>query len=55
MEWISVEDRLPEENGIYETTVMVGSIDPKEILRPTRFHDGRFSKSDWHYVTHWKP
>ena len=53
MEWVHVEDRLPEEDGYYETKVKVGSIAPKIIECTTRFHRGRFSKGDWRRVTHW--
>ncbi len=55
MGWISVEDRLPEEDGIYDCLWHCGSMSPYTREEPCWFRKGRFSRRDWNYVTHWKP
>jgi hypothetical protein len=56
-EWISVDERLPEENGDYLCTWHCGSIAPHVMVYIGRYSDKykRFSNMDWNYVTHWMP
>ena len=60
--WISVEERLPEENGFY--LVKVGSsYNPVRVYRyePDEMFDGNLWRGNdgsymyKHFVTHWKP
>jgi len=60
-EWISVEDKSPDENQLtkFKVKILVGSISTREIESvilgknyPTGF---RFIVGDWQRVTHWQP
>lgn len=53
--WISVDDKLPEKDGVYETIIHQGSITIK-FSEPTRllFRRGKFPRMDWNYVIFWK-
>lgn len=64
MEWISVEDRLPNKNNyvlaFVDSFVWVGK--QIKILSPRGFANGKWIVADWdtgnyiHYnVTHWMP
>jgi len=64
MEWISVEDRLPEEEGDYLTFIIDSTANrPYEIqyfFKETRGYDSgwtHWSQIDWPgaKVTHWMP
>jgi len=60
MEWISFNDRFPQEQGIYICVVNVGSVDVRRIVSLERISqkqiDRRDSKvGDWREVTHWIP
>ena len=58
MEWISVDDRLPNETGIYRCKGMIGSMSPKPFECDRLFKAGeyykRFFEGDWETITHWK-
>ena len=47
--WISVEDRLPETDGLYYTFIKTKV---SESMGETMFQDGEFMSS---FVTHWQP
>ena len=57
-EWISVEDRLPEENVCVLVVVKIGdriSVDTDRIYRGVWFSYGKFGYKQEGYVTHWMP
>ena len=60
LEWISVDDRLPDNIKLtkYKVKVEQGSISPKTVethmlgkMYPSQF---RFMSGDWERVTHWQ-
>ena len=56
-EWISVEDRLPTDYGVYKCKVTIGGMSPKKLEKRKLFMETgipRFLKGDWETVTHWK-
>jgi hypothetical protein len=64
MEYIDVEDTLPEQSGKYEVKLHTGSIAPKIIETTSYFtrypgDNGRrhfwSSTRDWNYVMAWRP
>ena len=52
--WISVKDRLPEENGVYLVFVARGYVEFYTLLDKTWF-SSTFNICDDGFVTHWKP
>ena len=58
-EWISVEDRLPEENGQYLTCVCVShpafeNLTTIDVVSYTKSH-GFYLYNETENVTHWMP
>ena len=59
MEWIKVQDRLPEQNGEVKVMCKFGGHEPYEEvdnfeLKTKIFWDENF-ENDTKWVTHWKP
>jgi len=57
MEWVSVNERLPEVGVIVKVKMSIGSISKKVIEKNgTLMDNGRFNCTfDWSVVTHWMP
>ena len=58
-EWISVDERLPDSEGMYLTTCIVFSHETKVKVGVTRFVVNpaykEFKDGDWVKTTHWMP
>ena len=57
--WISIKERLPNEQGKYLVSVDVGSVDIKKIVTIRDFRIkpaySAFADGDWQKTTHWMP
>lgn len=51
--WISVMERLPEENGFY--LCLYKSIGGDEGLSIQKWHNGRWNLNEIYAITHWMP
>ena len=58
-EWVSVSERLPDEDGFYLCVVQTGAIDKIKSINKVGFENratgGYFRLGDWQSVTHWMP
>ena len=58
-EWVSVDERLPDEDGFYLCVVQIGAIDKIKSVTKVGFENrvtgGYFRLGDWQSVTHWMP
>lgn len=57
LKWISVKDRLPEENGKYMVTVAGDKLEKQYVL-VWWFWNGQFEMFQYfpeRYITHWMP
>jgi hypothetical protein len=54
--WISVEDRLPEDDNLY---IVCRTIYPHQIVFEARWKDGKWlsvvESKQLNYITHWQP
>ncbi len=53
-DYISVDDKLPEEDGIYECIIHSGSMTVSYYKADKPFLHGKFPKMDWNYVLYWR-
>lgn len=57
-DWISVEERFPNEDGFYLCTVLTGAVDKIKSVKIVGFENratgGYFRVGDWQMVTHWQ-
>lgn len=52
--YISVEENLPDKDGVYDTIMHCGSMSVYFRKTENMFRKGRFQKFDWDYVVYWK-